>query len=232
MTGHSIFIVIVSLILTACSTKSVDKSKEEKITHDSSSIISPQSDTYVKPNVYTDIIITDRLLNFAKFLDSSGYSWDTTRLKKVVGYPKLDSKPMFIDNLAFFEVPFHKTTVYLERNNEEMHNSFIDTNEYGKAKKIIMYYFREKNPSTADWIPDGVIEEWDFPDSTIAKNISEDLDKIQKRLFWNREAFICHKDNYVYLCYSRSSGFMYALKPFFHWFTTVNKVKRMGTKWY
>lgn len=232
MTGHSIFIVIVLFVLTACSNKSEDKSKEEIITLDSSAINSQQAETFVKPTIHKDKLITDRLLNFAKFLDSIGYSWDTTRLKKVAVYSKLDIKPMFVDHLAFFEVPFRKTTVYLERNNEDMNNSFIDTNEYGKAKKIIMYYFREKNPSTADWITDGVIEEWDFPDSTIAKKISEDLDKIQKRLFWNREAFICRKDNYVYLCYSRSSGFMYAIKPFFDWFATVNKVKRIGTKWY
>jgi hypothetical protein len=71
----------------ACTSQNKEKSEVEMISNDSSvTSVQQTNELSVSKKTSSDTIITDRLLAFAQFIDSSGYSCDTNRAEKAYNF--------------------------------------------------------------------------------------------------------------------------------------------------
>ena len=237
---RTVILSFISLVLAACSSQPPDKLQTSQLATDSSSsALPPDSLTTSNISPY-DTILTDRLMDFAKFADSSGFTCDTNRVKKT--YPSLStSKPINVDGFFFYDTPLNKTMLdnYLSTslNDTSLNKRFrINFSTFAKAQSIISYFFTRKTPDKAvkeKWFTDGIVEEWKFPDSTSASAASADLESKTEFIYFNVGAFICYKDNYMYVFTSRASAFMYAIKPLYKRFAKDNSMnERNSAKWY
>lgn len=180
---------------------------------------------------------TDRFVKLVKFIDSSGYSFDTTRAYEFRNSEVRKSKSvklLFIDNYVFYDIPYQQTIPYYyikkvtnDTNHfqQEFYQKFLRSSvAFEKAQNIVGYFFTQKKPTSTLHI-DGMIEEWTFPDSNSAKRASEVLGEsdTQGILFFNCGAFVCYIDNYMYVFHTRAAGFMYSIKPIFKNFVTNNE---------
>ena len=188
-------------------------------------------------------IITDRLLNLVKHIDSSGYSFDTLRSY----YRNKKIKTILVDNYVFYHVSYEQSIPYYYSQmikNDTInfkHNFYkqfnLNSKTFNKVEKIICYFFSKKAPLVENgekWYVDGMIEEWCFPDNNLAKQASEELGASgnQTVMYFNCGAFVCFVENYMYVMHTRASLFMYSIKPFFKKFIAENKATMTSKETY
>ncbi len=230
--------IFLFLFLFSCSNQTTDKNSgegpiENKDTTKTQQII--QADTLTNQNMSA---ATDRFLKLVKFIDSLGYSFDTTRAYEFRNSEIRKSKSvklLLIDNSVFYDIPYHATIPYYfskELTNDtnhyqdEFYQKFLKSCvAFEKTQKIVGYFFTQKI-TTSNFRIDGMIEEWSFPDNNSAKHASEVLSDsdTQSILFFNCGAYVCYKDNYMYLFHTRAAGFMYSIKPIFKNFVMENNM--------
>lgn len=229
--------IFLFLFLISCSKQPTENHSAETTTEkiDSSLIHGTiKADTLATQHVNAT---TDRFLKIVKFIDSSGYSFDTTR---AYGFRNFDTRKLksvellFIDNYVFYDIPYQQTIPYYymkEATNDtnhfhqEFYQKFLHNSvAFENAQKIVGYFFTQKKPTSTLHI-DGTIEEWTFSDSVSAKQASEVMgdSDTQAILFFNCGAFVCYIDNYMYVFHTRAAGFMYSIKPIFKNFVTDNE---------
>ena len=215
----------------ACTSQNKEKSEVEIVSNDSSVKSVPQTNELsLSKKTSSDTIITDRLLAFAQFIDSSGYSCDTNRAEKAYNF--MSRKNRFnIMGYYFYDTHLKNTQVAIFYNDTLFAKSFpIDLNIFNKVKKITSYFFVVKRPEIKygkKWFIDGIIEEWKFPDSLTAKSAAINLGKNEGLNNIDVGTLVCSKDNYMYVFTSRNSSFMYIIQPFFEKFAAVNKTNKI-----
>ena len=106
----------------------------------------------------------------------------------------------------------------------------FDLQPLEKTRQIVFYYFRKIEPNIIDgskWYPDGIIEEWTFDSETDAEEAAQELiDAPLGLIYFNTGAFVCQKENNMYIFHSRASAFMYEpQRKFFDWFVTKNDIE-------
>lgn len=211
---------IFSISFTACSPQTKDMPKIVKVSDDSSSIKGASQSI----NSTFDTIISKRLFTFAKLIDSAGYSCDTTRAKKAHAFLSNKNRINF-KGYFFYNTRLENTALDLYKRDTLYANSFpINLKAFNKVSRIVTYFFVVKTAEVKDgekWFTDGFLEEWKFPDSLTAKATSIDL-RTKAGPLITSDAFICRKDNYMYVFRSRNTGFMYTIAPFIKTFSTNN----------
>jgi len=165
-------------------------------------------------------LATNRLITFAKYLQSVGYY---CRPASPIRNTNLDkSKLLTYDKFHFYQIPFSQNEVNSHRpisnhktESEELQNWGLNLENFSCAHQIIQYryYYGEKKSNSSSNIErrtstHGFIEEWEFADSNAAKVASMELGVKQNYVYMNRGGFVCYKDNYMYVFYANASGFM------------------------
>lgn len=170
-------------------------------------------------------IVTDRMLNIAKVIDSLGFRSDTARRKQVAHNPT-ELRGAIIheaEQFHFYEVA--KVNMWPYRESSEY---VIDKTTLDKTERIMQYFFTGGKNTI-----DGIIEEWKFPDNISAKLAAETIERKVSDIYFNVGAFICCTDNYMYIFTTRASGFMYSIKPMFVRFVKDNDATVISTNtWY
>jgi hypothetical protein len=215
------FIIIVIPGFISCS----DEMKKEPADH----IDFLKDTTFVQedrstPGSFT--VPSRQFLDLVKQIDSSGFIWDTARIKKVVHYFRDDSI-IIAENYVFYKMkPEHSYIIEFyntHRNDQEssfFRDALIKKEYFDKAISIVAYYYRQKEKS--DLITDGFIEEWRFPTPRDAENALRDVDHVKAVVFFNTESFTCRIAERVYVFHVRASGFSIQLKKFFQRFVKNN----------
>lgn len=194
--------------------------------------------------------LTTELLELAKKIDSSGYLYDSIKLRK--SYRHFDSvKILTLDGYLFYEtkitntVPF--TTLKSVRSRvgrkakedmdslelQEFHvrkaKMVMDVNLLEKVQSIYSYHYVLKKTTTSGPLrtfEDGIIEQWQFESKEVAKMAGEEIGKKAVFAYFNRGAHVCYLNNYVYIFHSRASAFYTTLEKFFDWFVKINKATK------
>ncbi len=188
--------------------------------------ISPKSDTTTianpTPNQHETAPVP--LYQFAAYMDSMGFIYDSTRMHKTYPYCDLSS-PTLINKYYFFNYTFEQSSLslYLNENNppDTTFENAIDLRLFNKVKSITAYFFTRREAEKTyyeKYFIDGYIEEWVFDDSVAAAKAAANLSTHNCYVYFNTCAFICSLNNAMYVISTRSAGFMYALRPYVKWF--------------
>ena len=214
-------ILFISLIFFSCGqTKQQDKSSiadqptidsiEKKVVDGN---VVAQPDTNPKPTTF--------FLDFANYLDSIGYIFDTVRAKKVsqqlskATIDIFDSKPFYFVNPTKHEIQ----SSWQSLNGNYYFDSLktkLDYDIFLKPISIYAYYYREDKKETL--IEDGIIEEWQFKTDTEAAHALSELNKVKDLVYFNTSSFTLQKDNYLYVFNTRAAAFHITLRKFFQTF--------------
>lgn len=240
--------IFLLFFIISCSNHQPEKQSPSTINTDTTLVYTTKPTDTATSSKSNDVI-TDRFLRLIKFLDSSGYSYDTTRFQKTYAHwHSGKSKVIKIDDYIFYDISFEQTIPYGNMKiykNYRSNDSDTDwysirvreTNNFSKIgnkdEKIIQYFFVQKTPfvfpggEKEKYFVDGIIEEWKFPNNNSAKQTAEQLGAIQSGLVYgiNRSAFVCYIENYMYVFHSRAALFMIIIreKHFFEKFAKDNK---------
>jgi hypothetical protein len=180
-----------------------------------------------------DTLVSPEFMRLVQILDSSGFIYDSTRFKKTYG--KLyETKSITINSHQFYEATFSQTLPYMhimicDSTNIEYEREWckqwtLNINTFKRVNKIIQYFYVDKNYKNPNYkgekyFTDGIIEEWEFPDSASAKLASEELGRKQEMVYFNSVGFISYNQKYMYVFHARAIRFMYTIKPVFEQFT-------------
>lgn len=169
--------------------------------------------------------VSKRLLKFVNYIHGEGY------FCRPVNSKKLNSKEIRIsvDKFHFYEIPFQEN--FLNKNGFKVvdtANGFryskwgLNLNKFEAVQSIFQYRYYyggnrtlsitkiENSPSIQ-----GFIDEWSFLDSNSAKIASIEMGRLQAYVFMNSGAFVCYKDNVMYVFYTNSAGFKNQIKFIF-----------------
>jgi hypothetical protein len=238
------------LLVLSCTEKNQTSYNNEasanstKLSTDTSQQKLPDS-TAIGSNIIEEkeTFINPEFLDLVKSIDSLGYLYDSIRLRK--SYRGFDSvKTIHEKGYLFYETEL-KNTVPFSKNNfirkqlssakvQEMDSielkkfkawkkqRVLNFKQLEKVKSIYSYHFIAKKSSDS-YRSDGIIEQWEFDSKEDARKAAEDLGKKERFVYFNRGAYVCYLENYVYIFHSRSAGFYTPLKKFINLFITKNK---------
>jgi hypothetical protein len=167
-----------------------------------------ETDTLPKP--------TTQIVNFTNYLDSIGYIADTIRAKKTshqltnATIVLSDSKPFYLLSPTTHEI--QKSKQFL-KGNYIFDSLTVDYDIFLKPISIFAYYYRQN--IKAEFIEDGIIEEWNFRTANEANQAFNELNKIKDMVYFNTNSFILQQDNYLYIFHTRASGFDITLRKFY-----------------
>ena len=180
----------------------------------------------------SELPITSRYFDLIKHIDSLGYLFDTLRYMR-----KLD-ETIEVDKYILFEIEKEYTVPFFSKALNEEGEVWVglldnfDLQPLEKVQKVMLYYLKKVEPQMVDtdgtkWYPDGMIEEWTFENERRAKKAAQELiDSPLGLIYFNTGAFVCQKENNMYIFYSRASAFMYdPQKKFFNWLVTQNDIE-------
>ncbi len=213
------FIVfLLTLLGTACNSGTESDVEDPNVLEDTTAVI---ADTIATPEpIVEDTLIHPRFMAMIKHIDSLGFRFDTTRYKitywrsnKPVPFPIIEQ-----DGYLLYSIPLDQT-VPVKENLNYFHDTVreryysIDSALFDNVE-ILQYHFEQQNPEDPSWRSDGIIEQWKFPNSILAKKAAFDIGKKLSGLYFNRGALICYVDNYMYIIHSRAMGFYYSAQLF------------------
>ena len=174
--------------------------------------------------------ITPRFLSLIQYIDSLGYLFDTSRYTPNDPYEAIE-----VDKYIVFEIEKERTIPFSSKGTNKENEIYdllkdFDLRPLKKAQKVMLYFFKKIEPDIINgtkWYPDGIIEEWTFKNEADAKKAAKELiDSSLGVIYFNTGAFVCQKENNMYIFYSRASGFMYEPhKKFFNGFVTRNNIE-------
>ena len=141
-------------------------------------------------------------------------------------YPYRDlSSPTLIKKYYFFNYTLKQSSLslYLIANNpsDTLFENAIDLRLFKKVESITAYFFTQREAEKTNYekyFIDGFIEEWVFEDSIAAAKAAANLATHNCYVYFNTCAFISCLNNSMYVISTRSSMFMYALRPYVKWF--------------
>lgn len=156
----------------------------------------------------------------ANYIDSCGFTSDSTRLTKV--YTELsDNKKLGVRH-AFYLCDRSETCIgsMSDRPEAKVLVSWFDSVYAAKNEPVIEYFFTDDG--SGGLYNDGIIEQWLFTDSTTARMAAEKIIFTENVFGHNAPPAVCYVDNFMYVFRSRSTPGMYALLPFFREFVKQN----------
>lgn len=161
------------------------------------------------------------------YIDSIGFTCDTGRFEKTYG--QAYERSFQRNGHHFYEFAFEETAPIKEASmGSRSERVDVDKELLGEVERILAHFhvdqrlFEEEGRGS---FPDGIIEEWRFPDSTKAERAAEWLAQRESFLYINRGAYICYLRNRMYVLHSRSAGFYTHLKRAWKHFGKREKVK-------
>ena len=231
------------LLIAAYSDRQPEKSDEATDSQETYGIQDKQ-DTLVPPP--PPQLVTPEFFQLVKYIDSVGFIYNAARFVKT--YPEGQGEQVNIDGNYLFYVLSPDEVVPFASHKKEMDDLAMNLNEmdslnyqrqldyinrwklnialFEKVERITAYFFVEKsffNRTGKGTYNDGLIEEWKFPDTQSAKDAAFDLSKKETMVYFNRGAYVCFLNNYMYVFHSRSAGFYTPLKKFWTWFADKNR---------
>lgn len=204
------------MILFACKKQHKVSQVETPLQFDNTEIIDQ--------TLYQQETTNTPLYQFAAYMDSMGFVYDLTRMKKTYAVRDLSSSTV-INKYSFFNFTVEQSSLFLyflDHNlpDTEFENA-IDISQFKNVQSISAYFFTQREAELTQrdkFYIDGYMEEWSFADTTAATNAASNLALHSCYVYFNTCAFICCIENKMYVISSRSSGFMFALRPYAKWF--------------
>lgn len=162
-------------------------------------------------------IPSSTFLKLVDFINESGYTHDTSFIKKVPSYRSSDSV-INVDGKLFYYLKPEQTfiTELCNYNKDGLwmpHGQMFNEKLYKKAKYVCAYYYRE-NPKD-DYVTDGFIEEWYFEDSLQAEKAYKDFISKNRMVIYKTHSFGKRQNNRLFIMYTRATGFGIILDKFY-----------------
>lgn len=158
---------------------------------------------------------TIRFEQFAAYLDSEGYGFDTARTAKLNGYEVKNAVLLDSGNYVFYRLDPQDHPILRNKANWAP-NQQIDYEAFAKASFVFTYHYYCKNEIIFN--EDGVIEEWHFQSTSEAKKAQQEFDKIKSLVYFNTDAFSFQSGNQLYLFHTRAAAFDETLERFYNTF--------------
>ena len=217
-----ILILLTIIFLTSCT--------DDKVTDNRTALRTTSADTTVvifkQVSVDSLTIPSRHFLRLAKQIDSSGYIWDTARIKKVVHYFRTDSI-VVAEKFVFYKMNPDDSWVlefydHYKNDNDatRIKEGLVNIDNFKNVISIFGYYYKQKEK--ANLMTDGYIEEWLFPTIEEAEKAVQDVARVKEIVFFNTESFCCRIDKRLYIFHVRASGFSIPMKDFFRRFVKDN----------
>lgn len=156
---------------------------------------------------------TSNFLEFVTEIEGNGWISDTARINKVQLYGLAKIEVRTFKDRPFYDIPYAKTQFHYILDRESGKKS---DNILSEVKQIWGYFYRQKDATS--WIPDGMIEQWSFGDSTSAKLAFGELKKHGNNIFFNTTPFFHRVNNDIFVFHARAMAFSYDQKPLFEKF--------------
>lgn len=201
------FLFILTIIFTVSCSSPTDKKTNSEIKIDTkkttnSSLIVDSSSVPEKVDSPSSLF-----LEMTNYLDSSGYSFDTTRLKKV-HYRLQNKNGLVFADKYFYKIvlPDHSAfdTVEVLKGYSGIDIKTIKKDLLKKAKGIFAYFYCEKI-KTDEVVRDGVIEEWQFHNEEDAEKAGLELNRIRNFTFFYTASYVTRTKNNVYVFHNRAA---------------------------
>ncbi len=166
-----------------------------------------------------------QFLRLVQQIDTAGYTWDTTQIKKVTSYFRIDSITQ-VDNYVFYKMNFMYHLILnhdysMQNSTEPLELQKIIGKYFANTTSIFGYYYRQK--SKTGRIVDGYIEEWLFPTVEDARNAVLRAGWLQYHIYTNTVFSSCQIENRIYIFYTCDWGFRGPMQKFFNRFVKDNK---------
>lgn len=165
---------------------------------------------------------SSKLITFTKEIEKMNWVDDTARLHQVAIYPQLPREQvLFFEEQAFYPIPFEQSKIYrFYHTGYGRDTTLIDLKILSQATNIWGYFYRKIPVET--WNTDGVIEQWAFPDTTLAQKAYEMISdrKVASMLYFNIRPYFTRVENSLYIFHARASAFSYHQKEVFELFTS------------
>lgn len=216
------------LFLISCSNPTTEHQAVHSAINPDTSSISITNNIKDTQTDYSDTLITERFLRFAQFLDSSGYSCDTLRLKKTYNIPN-DNKKITIDKYNFYLYPPGKNSLdwrFETASIDTLVSLTLNKKLFSTVISVESYFYTQKTPEIKygeKWYIDGIIDEWKFPDNNSAKIGAIELINKQDEIYFHMQHhLVCYVDNYVYVFSTRGSWAWNSITLLFEQFVKDN----------
>jgi hypothetical protein len=214
--------LLIPFIFLSCFDKVSENQKDddEKI----HSIDSTEIDFPVKENL-AFIQPCEELQKFVKEIEKLNWVSDTARINSKRIYSELNAEKInYFNGSPFYHIEFENSRINkFFTINIEFPEMIFDSIHYElfKSVEIIFgYYYRDKNNS--NWISDGVIEQWQFQDETLAQKALEEIKKNGSIIYFNTKPYFCRLRNNLIIFQTRASAFSYDQKHVFKKFVEDN----------
>ncbi|MBP6639314.1 MAG: hypothetical protein KA293_03400 [Bacteroidia bacterium] len=161
------------------------------------------------------------LQTFAAKLESSGWVADTARVRKVAGYAGLKTASIrSFDGRPFYRIAFEDSEIPHGEG-----SAALDQNLFSNAKSIWGYYYRQKDAT--EWISDGVIEQWEFDNASLASKAMQQLTPVGDEVYFNTTPYFCCLNQYLIIFHTRANAFSYDQAPLFAQFVQEMKAETL-----
>ncbi|MEN9440426.1 MAG: hypothetical protein RLZ33_502 [Bacteroidota bacterium] len=158
-------------------------------------------------------------IDFVKKIEKDGWGGDTARVKQLDMYNLNNAELRMQKKLPFYALSYDETGV----------EQIIDGNDaeaLSKVQQIWAYYYRDK--THAFIISDGVIEEWQFEDTSNAEAAFNAFNRQKTNLYFNTEPYFYQIKSSVYVFHTRAMAFSIDQKRVFEKFVKQNPTKENG----
>tara|TARA_B110000211_G_C14018129_1_gene526313 strand:+ start:223 stop:834 length:612 start_codon:yes stop_codon:yes gene_type:complete len=157
-----------------------------------------------------------QIQEFVVDIEKLKWAADTQRLKKVGIYTELDREHVeYFNDRPFYPIPFEKSRLFraCNSNKYEGYLDSLDINLFKDAKSIWGYFYKDKDAT--DWVSDGVIEQWEFENPTLAVKAMKQISRPRMPIYFNTHPYYCTIGNKLIIFQTRASAFSYDQKPVF-----------------
>ena len=158
-------------------------------------------------------------IDFVKKIEKDGWGSDTARVKQLDMYNLNTAELRMQKNLPFYALSYEDTHV----------DQIIDGNDaeaLSKVQQIWAYYYRDKTHQYI--ISDGMIEEWQFEDTSSAEEAINAFNRQKTNLYFNTEPYFYQIKSSVYVFHTRAMAFSIDQKRVFEKFVKQNPTKENG----
>lgn len=166
--------------------------------------------------------ITTVMMDLAERMDSSGFTCDRERFEKTYGLSyeeRIEQK-----GHHFYLLSFEAATGLMHKEDE-----LLDQELMKQVERIIAHFYVDAELFSEDrqrsFFPDGIVEEWRFPDSLMAEKAARQMVEDEELLYFNRGAYVGLLNERVYLFHSRAAGFYTPLKDLWKAFTRMDAAR-------
>lgn len=163
---------------------------------------------------------SSKLIAFTKEIEKMNWVDDTARLHKVKIYPQLPRENvLFFEGQAFYPIPFEESKIYKYIHHPiQSKKRVLDVELFRQVNNIWGYFYRKQPVETSN--PDGIIEQWEFADSTLAQQAYEMISDplLAMFIYVNTRPYFTRIDNSLYIFHARASAFSYYQKEVFELF--------------